>query len=70
MPNKSLSAADMRVIDSVGEERAETSTPEVIVWTTQFVPVVNDGKFMAVFVVSIPVLLIQKVHALTLHLAR
>ena len=70
VPNESLSAANVCVVDSIGEERTETSTPEVIVWATQFVPVVNDWKFVTIFVVPIPFLLIQKIHSLTLYFAR
>ena len=53
------------MVDSVGEEGAKTGTPEVIVRSAKFVPVVDDWKFVSVFVISVPTCFIQKVHTLS-----
>lgn len=60
----------MRVVNAIGQEGAETSTPEVIVRFAQLVPVVDDGELVPVLVVSLPVAFVHKVHFLTFDLAR
>ena len=69
MPNIALTARYVSVVNTIGQEWAETSTPEVVVRLTKFVPVVYDGKLVPVLVVSLPVILIHEVHFLTFDLA-
>ena len=65
MPYEALPAGNVGMVDSVGKERTKTITPEVVVWSAELVPVVDDWKFVSVFVVVIPLVFIQKVHTLS-----
>jgi hypothetical protein len=70
MPNVALTARNVRVVNAIGQEGAETITPEVIVRFAQFVPIVDDGELVPVLVVPLPAAFVHKVHFLTFDLAR